>query len=105
MSYAVPPPVERLFSVTRHCDLAFTIRRVDGGVPVDIAEGTTVAMYIDIDRADPTKVDAVISGSDADFVIDAAVIAAARTGTRLQVVIDGNVDTPLLVGRIERHDG
>lgn len=104
-NYAVPPAPERTFAITKHCDLAFSIRRVENGEPVDIAAGVTIAVYVDIDKTAPTKIDATISGALAAITIGKDVLALAKSGTRLQVVVDGALDTPLMVGRLERHDG
>lgn len=105
--YVVSPPVEKLIPVTRGTDRSFTIRRVDSnGNPVPFNAGTTVYMWIDIDPANPTKVDAVVEGSAAAFLLDSSVCDQLRNGARWRAVLDqGDLETPLLVGRFERHDG
>jgi hypothetical protein len=93
--------------VTRGCDRSFTIQRLDtGGSAVSFDAGSSVYMWIDIDRAAPTRVDAVVSGSTAAFVLDYTVCDLVRTGTRWRIVLKiGSSELPLLVGRFERHDG
>lgn len=106
-SYVCAPPAERLIPVTRGCDRSFTIQRLNsGGTAVAFDAGSSVYMWIDIDRAVPTRVDAVVSGSNAAFVLDYAVCDLVRTGTRWRIVFKvGSSELPLLVGRFERHDG
>ena len=105
--YVIPPPVEKVLPVTRGCDRAFTVKRVDdSGNAVNFSAGTTVYMWVDIDAANPTKVNATVSGANAAFVIDSVVCDQVRNGTRWRAVLDqGDLETPLLVGRFERRDG
>ena len=106
-SYVCAPPAERLIPVTRGCDRSFTIQRQNvSGAAVSFDSGSSVYMWIDIDRANPSRVDAVVSGSNAAFVLDYAVCDLVRTGTRWRIVLKiGSSELPLLVGRFERHDG
>lgn len=105
--YIVSPPAEKIIPVTRGCDRAFTLQRVDSsGNPTDFDAGTTVYMWIDIDAASPTKVDAVVSGSSAAFVLESTVCDQVKNGARWRAVLDqGDLEVPLLVGRFERRDG
>lgn len=105
--YIGAPPAEKLIPVTRGCDRSFTIQRTNAqGQPVNFDAGNTVYLWIDIDRTNPTKVDAVVSGSNAAITIPDSVCDAVRTGTRFRAVLDqGDLEIPLLVGRFERHDG
>lgn len=105
--YVVSPPQERTIPVTRGCDRAWSIQRVDmDGDPVDFDEGTTVYIWIDIDPADPTKVEAAVSGSVAAFVLESTVCDLVRNNARWRIVLDrGELEIPLLVGRFERRDG
>lgn len=106
-SYVCAPPDERIIPVTRGCDRAFTIQRLNtGGTAVNFDAGSSVYMWIDIDRAAPTQIDAVVSGSLAAFTLDFLVCDLVRTGTRWRIVLKvGSSELPLLVGRFERHDG
>lgn len=106
--YLIAPPDERIIPVSRGADRAFTVQRTDEttGDPVDFGAGTTVYMWVDVDAADPTKVDAVIDGSDAAFVVPSTVLDLVRNRTKWRVIWDqGDLETPILVGRFERHDG
>ena len=104
--YALPPPAEKIFPITRHCDLAFTVRRVDAnGNPVDIAAGTSIVAYIEVDKVNPTAITATITGPNASVVIPKDVGDTCKNNTRIQVVVDGAVDSPLLVGKLVRFDG
>lgn len=105
--YISPPPSEKLIPVTRGCDRSFTLQRVNiDGNPVNYAAGTTVYMWIDIDKTAPTKVDAVVNGSTAAFTIPSTTADLVKTGTRWRAVLDqGDLELPLLVGKFERHDG
>jgi len=105
-SYVVSPPVEKVIPVTKGCDRAFSVRRVDdNGSPVNFAGGTTVYMWVEAGST-PTKVDATISGSNASFVLDSALCDQIRNGSKWRAVLDlGDLELPLLVGRFERRDG
>lgn len=93
--------------VTRGCDKLFTLERRDAdGVPQDYESGSEVYMWVDVDRDDPTRVDAVVSGSQAAFAIQSELLDQVRNGMRWRIVLDvGSVEIPLLVGRFERRDG
>lgn len=105
--YITPPPQTATIPVTRGCDRSFTLQRTDtAGDPQDFNAGTTVYLWVDIDKAEPTKVEAVVSGSTAAFTIPDTVCDQVKTGTRWRAVLDqGDLEIPLLVGRFERHDG
>lgn len=106
MTYIGSPPAERLMPMTRGCDKLFTVQRTQSGSPTAFDAGTTVYIYLDIDRANPTKVDAVVSGSTAAFNIPSTTCDLARSGTKFRIVLDyGTVEIPLIVGKVERHDG
>ena len=104
--YLAPPPIEKVIPVTKGCDRSFTLQRVNtSGTPVNFGN-VTVYLKIDIDKANPTTVNAVVSGSTAAFTIPDAVCDQVKTGTRWRAVLDqGSLEIPLLVGRFERHDG
>jgi len=106
-SYVCAPPAERIIPVTRGCDRAFTIQRLNsGGTAVNFDAGSSVYMWIEIDRAVPTRVDATVSGSTAAFALDYTVCDLVRTATRWRVVLKvGSSELALLVGKFERHDG
>lgn len=100
------PPVSRSISITRGCDQDFTLQRVEGDVLTDWGEGTTIYMWIDIDRTNPVRVDANVSGPYAVFSLQSEVLDQAKTGTRFRCVLDfGDTEIPIFVGRFERHDG
>lgn len=105
--YIGAPPAEKLIPVTRGCDRSFTIQRTNAqGQPINFDAGNTVYLWIDIDRTNPTKVDAVVSGSNAAITISDTVCDQVKTGTRWRAVLDqGSLEIPLLVGRFERYDG
>lgn len=105
--YIGQPPAEKLIPVTRGCDRSFTIQRTDAqGQPLNFDAGNTVYLWIDINKAAPTKVDAVISGANAAITISDTICDQVKTGTRWRAVLDqGALEIPLLVGRFERHDG
>ena len=104
--YLVPPPQSGVIPVTKGCDRAFTIQRVGTtGTPVDFPAGVTVYMWVDVDPS-PIKVDAVVSGSTAAFVLQSTVCDLVKNGGKWRAVLDsGDLETPLLVGRFERRDG
>ena len=99
------PPLSGKIFVSRGCDRAFTIARRDTeGDPTDYPDGA--AVYILIDAATPTKVDAVVSGANAAFHIQSAVLDTVTNSTKWRAVLAlGDNEIPLLTGRFERHDG
>jgi len=105
--YICAPPLERVIPVTRGCDRSFTIQRLNSaGTAVNFDAGSSVYMWVDVDRAAPTKVDAVVSGSNAAFTLDYALCDVVKTNTRWRIVLKvGTSEFPLLVGKFERHDG
>ena len=105
--YIGTPPAERVIPVTRGCDRSFTLQRLDDtGNPTAFGAGTAVYLWIDIDRIAPTRVDAVMNGSTAAVTISDAICDQVKTGTRWRAVFhQGTIETPLLVGKFERHDG
>lgn len=105
--YIGSPPQEKLIPVTRGCDRSFTIQRTNAqGQAQNFDNGTQVYLWIDINKAAPTKVNGVVSGSSAAITISDAICDQVKTGTRWRAVLDvGDLEIPLLVGRFERHDG
>ena len=105
--YIGSPPGIKKIPVTRGCDFSFTIQRIDAeGEPTNFEAGTAVYLWIDIDRTNLTKVDAVVSGSTAAVTISDSVCDLVKNSTRWRAVIDqGDLEVPLLVGRFERNDG
>lgn len=105
--FIVAPPLEKVIPVTRGCDRAFTIQRTDGdGGPVNFDAGSEVYMWVDVDRDDPTRVDAVVDGATAAFVLPDSLCDQVTKSTRWRVVLDrGESEIPLLVGKFERYDG
>jgi hypothetical protein len=88
-------------------DVAFTLRRTnDAGQPVNFDTGSQVYILIDLDRSNPTKIQAGISGALAAIRVDYTVADTVRNTTKFQVILskDGG-ETALLVGRFERNDG
>lgn len=106
-NYICAPPAERVIPVTKGCDRAFTIQRVSStGAAVNFDAGSQVYMWLDVDKAAPTKVDAVVSGSMAAFALQSTVLDLVKGSTRWRIVLDvGELEVPLLVGKFERHDG
>jgi len=100
----------RTIPVTRNCDRSLSIRRrdPDTGDPVDWA--ADVYILIDIDRTNPTRVDATIAGSLAQIRMQAENLDQVRNGTTWRVVMSQTTETPsretpVLVGIFERNDG
>lgn len=106
MTYIGQPPIERVIPVTRGCDRRFTVQRTQDDEPTAFDAGSEVYMWVDIDKAAPTRVDAVVDGTDALFALESELLDQVRNTTRFRIVLD--VDTfeiPLVIGRFERHDG
>ena len=105
-TYLIDPPKSYVLPVTLECDRVIIVRRKDSeGEPLNW--GTiTVHMAIDIDKDDPTVVDANITDDEAELHIEESVCDLIKKGTRWRIWSDDSgVRTPLLVGKIERSDG
>lgn len=105
-NYLGNPPAKWVIPVTRGCDRAFTVRRRDSsGAPVNW--DADVYIVIDIDRASPSTVAAVVSGAIASFRIESTICDQVKNSTRWRIVMSDSADfeTPLAVGTFERHDG
>jgi len=106
--YLTPRLENKKIPLTKNCDRVFAISRKDSvGDPVDW--DAEIYMLIDIDRASPTQVDAVVVDELATIRVEADVADLCRTGTTWRVVMqqdtDPTTETPLLVGTFERNDG
>lgn len=104
--YLVPPPASGVIPVTKGCDRAFTIQRVNStGTPVSFDPGVEVYIWVDLEPT-PVKVNAVVSGATASFVLQSTVCDLVKNNGKWRAVLDsGDLETPLLVGRFERRDG
>lgn len=108
-NYVVPPPIEdKVVSLTKGTDCVFTLRRRDADDnPVDW--DVAVWVFVDIDRKNPTKVPAVVTGPLAAVRIESETADLIRDGAAWRVArsTDGtpSLERPLMVGYFERHDG
>lgn len=107
-SYVAAKLPNRVIPLTRDCDRSVVLRRTDtDGDPVNW--GCDVYMLIDISRADPTRVDGVVSGSLATVKVEAEIANLCRAGVTWRIVAskDGSPSTesPVMVGTFERNDG
>ncbi len=104
--YLIPPPASAVIPITKGCDRAFTIQRVNTtGTPVAFAAGVEVYIWVDVSPT-PVKVNAVVSGSTAAFILQSTVCDLVKNNGKWRAVLDsGDLETPLLVGRFERRDG
>lgn len=105
-NYLAPPPAAGIIAVTRGCDRAFTIQRVDSaGNPIPFDVGISVYIWVDVDST-PVRVDALVSDSTAAFHLQSELCDLVKNNGKWRAVLDsGDVETPLLVGRFERFDG
>lgn len=106
--YLTPKLPARIIPVTRGTDRVFTLRRRNAAGEV-VDWDSEVYVDIDIDRAAPTRVTAVVAGSAAVIRIESTVGDQTKTGTTWRAVRsaagDPSTETPLLVGIFERNDG
>jgi hypothetical protein len=94
--------------VSKGADRKFTLRRHDtDDAPVDW--DADIYISIDVDKAAPTRVDAVVTGETADLQIEAEVLDLVKNSTTWQVIMSQagtpTLETPLLVGTFDRQDG
>lgn len=108
--YVVPPvSAGRVIAVTRGMDCTFTLRHKDktSGEPIDW--NAAVFCLIDIDKKQPLRVDAVVSGADAAFRLESGVADLVRQGTAWRAGIstpgDPSLEKAIVVGYFERNDG
>jgi hypothetical protein len=99
----------RILPVVKGTDRVFSIRRRDPetGDPVDW--DSQVYVDIDIDKANPTRVEAIVLDDLATVRIESSVCDQVKTGTAWRAVMsvsgDPSLETALLVGSFERNDG
>lgn len=104
--HVIAPPAARVLPVTAGCDRAFTVQHAPAGQLTDFPAGATVRIAIDIDRDNPTIIDATVERCNAAIRIPANICDQVRTGTRYRVLLDlGSVELPLVVGTFQRFDG
>lgn len=107
MVYIGNPPQQFIIPVTLGADRKFTTNRNDGSVdknPVDW--DATVSMAIDIDKANPTIIDATVVGSQAEILIPSATADQVKSNTRWRLYMNANdLTTPIAIGTFERDDG
>lgn len=104
-NYWSKPPKVWLISVTRGCDRVLTIRRRDAaGELVDW--DADLFIDVDVDRSDPTRVEADVDGAEATFVLQSDLCDVVKNTTKWRVFMsrDG-IETPLAVGTFGRSDG
>lgn len=105
-SYLGQPPKSWVLPVTLGCDRSFTVRRKDvAGQAVNW--DSLVYIVIDINKASPTTVQAVVDDDLASFVINSNLCDQVKNTTRWRIVMSdtSGIETPLAVGTFERHDG
>lgn len=105
--YLYPQPLAKVIPVTLGADVAFTLQRTNtGGTPVNFDAGSQVYLQVDLDKSNPTKVQATVSGSTAAIRMDYTVADQCKNSTKWQVILkNGTNETALLVGKFERNDG
>lgn len=102
------PPAEYPISVTKGFDKKFTLRRHDeNGDPVNW--DATVFIDIDIDRSNPTRVQATVTDDMAVFRIESLTCDSTKNNMAWRIGISQpetpTLETPLMVGYFERKDG
>lgn len=105
--YLFPAPAEKVIPVTLGADVAFTLQRVDAAAnPINYNPGTAIALWIDINKAAPSRVDFVVTNSSAAVKMLPTITDTIKTGTRWRIILyAAGSEVPLLVGKFERHDG
>jgi len=98
----------RVLPVVKGTDRVFSVRRraPETGDPVNW--DAEVFLDIDIDKVNPTRVDATVVGDLATIRIESTVCDQLKTGMTWRVVMSAgepSLETALLVGTFERNDG
>jgi hypothetical protein len=107
--YIGAPPQQFTIPVTLGADVEFTVNRVDtSNNPVSWS--AAVFMAIDIDRANPTTVNATVTGNQAVLLLHSSVCDEVKNTTRWRLYMQTGTapDTltlPIAVGNFERDDG
>lgn len=107
--YVTPKLPNKAIPLTRGADYVLGLRRKDeSDDPLDW--DADIYMLIDIDRTDPTRVDAVVVDDLASIKIESSITDLCRRGTTWRVLRsddsdDPSTETPLMVGTFERNDG
>lgn len=109
MTYIGAPANTFVIPVTLGADREFSVNRKDSsGNPVDW--DATLFMAIDIDRANPTTIDAAVTADQAVILLPAAINDQVKNTTRWRLYVttgsgDSTLTTPIAVGYFERDDG
>lgn len=99
----------RVLPVVKGTDRQFSIRRrdPDTGDPVDW--DADVFVDIDINKTNPTRVEATVVDDLATVRIESTVCDQVKTGTTWRAVMSASgepsLETAILVGMFERNDG
>lgn len=104
-NYFATPPASWVIPVTKSCDRDFILKRkdVDGQ---EVSWGSLVYIEIDIDKENPTVVQADVVDAEATFLIESAVCDQVRNSTKWRIIkSEDNVETALAVGTFMRYDG
>jgi len=104
-NYLGRPPQTWVLPVTKGCDRTFTVRRKNSAGQLE-DWNALVYIVVDIDKANPTRINASVDGAIAEFIIDDNVCDLVKNTTKWRIVMSINsIETPLAVGNFERHDG
>lgn len=107
--YIGSPPTKYVIPVTKGADREFTLRRRNTeGDPVNW--DAELYIDIDIDKTDPTRVEAEVEGDEAVLRIESTILDLVKNSTKWRIVRSAD-DTPesfeiaVAVGTFERFDG
>lgn len=87
-------------------DITFNVKRKDSeGVEIPYDAETFAKIIFNAGTVNEIEFEAVIDGSNAQFIIDDTEVADVKTGSkwRLQFTVDGQDKTPVL-GKVSRKD-
>lgn len=107
--YIGSPPTTYVIPVTKGADREFTLRRRDtNGDPVDWAADLWID--IDIDKTDPTRVEATVTADEAVLRIESTILDLVKNSTKWRIVRSAaddpeSFEIAVAVGTFQRFDG
>lgn len=109
-NYIAPKLSSRIIPVTRGTDRVFSIKRKTAK---GLAQNWDCDVYmdIDIDKVTPTRITAAVANDVAVVRIESDIADQCKNGTTWRVVMSQTtpggptLETPLLIGILERNDG
>lgn len=109
MAYIGQVPDQFVIPVTKGADRVFSFRRREPGTGNPVDWDADVFVDVELVRDSPTRVTATVVADLATVRLDSTVCDQVRNSTRWRALMSESdspsLETPIAVGKFERHDG